>query len=539
MPIRNSTPAQFLPAGISDAVDQTSSFPGACQIISNLVFDRNNRGAVIGRPGNTQKSAFPGFTAPGVISALYASGTLLYGLISSNRTPGFDEPFCFDTVAQAFITVTGVTAANVPATQLTTGDWVPPTMDAVGVFIVVTHPGFTAPNFFGNFNVTNPAIPVWNAGNTTTSALPSRPLWVAQFFGRAYFGVGNNVYFTDPLTLTISAPALAAILTIDDKSNTTGVGGLPMGQTQGSILQSLIVFKQDSIWQISGDLALATTRPLSLNRIADGVGCVAPRTIQSSPLGVLFIANDGPRMITLNASVDYLQVRNGVTPDIVAPFATATNQSRMVGCYSSGVYRVCLEGNISIWDSKFTTQDYWYDFIFQRWTGPHTFSYAVAVSVLNTFYMGSNTDTGLLIGGQVYPTSTSVYKDLGRDIANEMVSSAIEGAPMTMSAVIESTIELCGAGEGINYYISMYDDRNNNLAPATIKLDDLSPIWGVVKWGQFKWHSSIVNSQVFTIPWANPVVFKKMIISIRVVNDKNVSIKTSAFRVQTLGYTNA
>lgn len=538
MSIRNSQPVQFQPVGLADSIDQSSSFPGSCQIISNLVFDRENRGAVIARPGVTQSSAFTGFISPGVISVLFDAGTLIYGMVASQRNPGFDEPFCYDTVAQAFITVSGVTSANVPATQSTTGDWVPPTMAAVGIFIVVTHPGFNGANFFGNFNVANPAAPAWSAGNTTTNALPSVPLWVSSFFGRAWFGISNNVYFTDSLALSISNTNFAAVLTIDDKSNTTGAAGLPMSQTSGAVLQSLLVFKQASVWQISGDIT-STTQPLSLNRLVDNVGCVSPRTIQSTPIGVLFIANDGPRVIGLNGSVNYLQVRSGVTPDIVAPFATATNPSRMVGCYSNGIYRVCLDGPNSIWDSTYASQDYWYDLIFQRWTGPHTFDYHVAVGVSNTFYLGSNGQPGKLLNSLIAPTSTTNYQDLGADILCELVGGAIEGQPMTMSAVVESTIELSGAGLGTVYYISMYDDLNNNLSPATIKLYEINPLWGTVKWGQFKWRSAIPNSQVFTIPWVNPVVFKKMILSVRVTAAANVSIKNSFFRVQTLGYTNA
>lgn len=538
MSIRNSQPVQFQPVGLSDAIDQSSAFPGSCQIMSNLVFDRENRGAVVARPGITLTTNFPTFNNPGVISVLFSVGTLIYGMIGSQRTPGFDEPFCYDTVANAFITVSGVTGANVPATQITTGDWTPPTMAAVGIFIVVTHPGFSGTNFFGTFNVTNPAAPAWSAGNTTVNPLPTVPLWVTSFFGRAYFGIKNNVYFTDSLALSISNTNFAAVLTVGDQSFTTGAAGLPMSQTSGAVLQSILIFKAASVWQIAGDIAI-TTSPLSLDRVVDNVGCVSPRTIQSTPIGVLFIANDGPRVVALNGSVNYLQVRSGVTPDIVAPFATATNPSRTVGCYSNGIYRVCLDGPNSIWDSTYTSQDYWYDLIFQRWTGPHTFDYHVAVGVSNTFYLGANNQQGKLMNSLIAANTATVYQDLGADILCELVAGAIEGTAMTMSAVVESTIELGGAGLGTVYYISMYDDLNNNLSPATIKLYEVNPLWGAVKWGQFKWRSAIANSQVFTIPWVNPVVFKKMILSVRVTAAANVSIKNSFFRIQQLGYTNA
>lgn len=538
MPIRDSQPFLSIPAGISDAIDQSSAFPGACQIISNLVFDRENRGAVIARPGVIVASSFSIFTNPTTVSVMFAAGTLIYGMVASDRNPGFDEPFCYDTVAQAFIVVSGVTGANVPTTQPTTGAWTPPTMDAMGIYVIVTHPGFTGANRFGWFDITNPAAPAWNAGNTTVNLLPSNPLWVQQFYGRAYFGVGNAVYFTDSLVLSISNTNFAGVLTLGDQSPSTGCSGLPLSQTSGAILQSIIVFKQASIWQISGDIAV-TSNPLELNQLMSNVGCIAPRTIQSTPIGIVFIANDGPRNIDLGGRVNYLQVRQGITPDIVAPFATATNPSRMVGAYSNSVYRVCLDGPNTIWDTSYTSQDYWYDFIFQRWTGPHSFDYHCAVGVSNTFYITSNSAGGKLFNSAITPIASSVYQDNGVDMTCELVTATIEGQPMTMSAVVESTIELGGAGVGVVYYVSMYDDKNNNLSPATIKMSEVNPLWGAVKWGQFSWRSAISNSQVFTIPWVNAVVFKKMVMSIRVMAAQNVSIKAAYFRVQTLGYMNA
>lgn len=536
MPIRDSTPAQYTPAGVTDAVDQSSTFPGAAQIITNMVFDRANRGAIVGRPGVELNSSFAGFNTPATVSVMFTVGTLIYGMIGSARTPGFDEPFCYNTVTNAFITVTGVTGANVPTTQSNTGEWTPPTMDAMGIYVIVTHPGFTGANRIGWFDVTNPLAPAWSAGNTTVNALPAVPLWVCQFFGRAYFGIKNAVYFTDALALSISNPNFAAVLTLGDQSATTGCVGLPMSQTSGAVLQSIVVFKPNSVWQVSGDISLTN---LALSQLVSNVGCVSPRTAVSTPIGVVFIATDGPRFIDLSGRVNYLQVREGITPDIVAPFAAATYDSRMIGTYSNGIYRVCFDGPYNIWDTAYTSQDYWYDFIFQRWTGPHSFDYHCGVGVSNIFYLAANGSPGKLFTSAVIPSPTSVYQDNSVDMTCELVSTAIEGVPMTMSAVVESTVELGGAGVGVVYYISMYDDKNNNLSPATIKLYETNPLWGAVKWGQFAWRSSIKNSQVFTIPWVNPVVFKKLVLSVRVMSAANVSIKNSFFRIQTLGYTNA
>lgn len=538
MGIRNSTPIEFVPVGLTDSIDAASAFPGSCQVMQNLIFDRKNRGAVIARPGVQSDTVFAGFASPGVVSVMMSIGTLIFGMVASGRNVGYDEPFCYDTVAKAFITVSGVTGANVPLTQSTSGAWVPPTMDAMGIYAVVTHPGFSGLNFFGYFNVTNPAAPVWAAGNTATNALPSVPLWVAQFFGRAYFGLANSVYFTDSLALSISNTNFSAVLTIGDHSNTTVATGLPMSNSTGGVLQALIVFKPNSVWEIAGDIAL-TNAPLSLNEITDNVGCSMPRTVQSTPQGVMFISSDGPRIIGLNSAVEYLSSSESPTPDVVYPFSLATNPSRSCAAYNNGIYRVGLDLSLTVWDSVYTSADYWYDMIFSRWNGVHTFPYHCAISVGGVFYLASNSNPGALFTSTATPTASSVYADNGVSYMTQIVSSCIAGAPMTESAIIESTIELSSSALGVSYYLVMYDDQNNPLSIATISLGSSNPLWGTPKFGQFNWKSSVTSSHTYTIPWVNPIVAKKMVMSVSVQAAANVSVKESMLRVQTLGYTNA
>ena len=255
MAIRNSHPVSFFAQGLSDALDQQSAFPGACQSLANAIFDRATRGAVLSRPGVTAATLFPGFSSPGVISVQLTVGTRIYGMIGTARTATFDEPFVYDTVANTFVTLTNVLAGNVPTTQATTGAWTPPTMDVIGTKVVVTHPGFSGANFFGWFDISVPATPSWNAGNTATNALPFKPQWVAQFFNRAYYGVNNAVYFSDSLAATaISITNFAGVLTLGDTTSTTGASGLAFSTSSAGILSSLVVFKANSIYQISGDI---------------------------------------------------------------------------------------------------------------------------------------------------------------------------------------------------------------------------------------------------------------------------------------------
>ena len=208
MTLRNTIPLRFSPQGLSDSVDMTDEFPGACVKLQNLIPDPSTRNVWTCRPADVLLTDFPGFTTPGFVSVFKVIGNLVYGLLATGLTAGKDQPFVYNLITNTFVTLTGVTSSNVPTSPPTTGVWVPPTMDLCGVNLVVTHPGFDGvTNFFGWFDTTNQAAPVWHAGNTAGGSLITFtvvPSWVVQFNGRAWFGINPpaaqpSVVFTDAL----------------------------------------------------------------------------------------------------------------------------------------------------------------------------------------------------------------------------------------------------------------------------------------------------------------------------------------------------
>ena len=165
-PCSNAKPLRFSPAGLSDALAEEDAFPGACSVLTNLVPDPSTKNLWAVRPASTLETAFGSFNTPTGVSVFKVVGDYVFGLVSSAHYPGYDEPFCFDLTTGLFVTVTGVTSSNVPATQSTTGEWTPPTMDVVGTFVYVTHPGFDGvTNFVGYFDIETLTAPTWTAGN--------------------------------------------------------------------------------------------------------------------------------------------------------------------------------------------------------------------------------------------------------------------------------------------------------------------------------------------------------------------------------------
>lgn len=177
MPLRNVIPAKFKPRGVISSLDGMNSAPGGMGALTNLIHDPSTPNTFQCRPAASELTDFNGYTNPGAISVAMQIGNMVYGLIASDLNPGFDEPFAYDLLLASSVAVTGITGANVPTTQATTGDWVPPSYAVMGPYVVFTHPGFSGANgYFGYFDITNPAAPVWTSGNTTTNALVNPPI---------------------------------------------------------------------------------------------------------------------------------------------------------------------------------------------------------------------------------------------------------------------------------------------------------------------------------------------------------------------------
>ena len=167
----NAQPFTFRPQGLYDALDGEQVPPGACFSLQNLVHDISTPGIWLGRPNVARLTNFSSFATPSVVSVALNVGTRIYGMIGSARNFQQDEPFCFDTATNAFVTVANVQAANTPTTQATVGAWTPPTMDAVGGRLLVTHPGFAGgATKFGWFDISgfSSATITGNTNSNTT-----------------------------------------------------------------------------------------------------------------------------------------------------------------------------------------------------------------------------------------------------------------------------------------------------------------------------------------------------------------------------------
>lgn len=499
---RNTFPFRFNPRGVVDALDGGQIPPGGLLAASDLIFDPANPFTFQCRPAAIETADFDSFNDPEVVSVAYVVGDICYGMVASDRNAGKDEPFAYNLATNSFVTVTGITNNNSPTTQLTTGPWVPPTMDLVGVRLYVTHPGFAATVgsgvYFGYFDVTNPAAPTWTGTNTTGNALPAVPTNVKQFNNRAWFAVGEQLWFTDALTTNITSAS--QVLTIGDSIDITALAQQPLVTSVQGIIQSLVVFKPSVIALVTGDAADGN---LALNIISSSVGTYAPRTIAATPAGVKFMATDGVRNITQAG------VLEEPYPDLKIPFIYALNPSRASASYNNNIYRISVQnGNAN----GTPIEEYWFDMRQNGFTGPHSFIQNMSCAYLGTFIAFNNDVAPALFTSDVVQTGTSVFVEAGEDLDFLMLTSPLaDTGGMYENSAVLSVIDMQLPPTGDNYSFIASDVSHGVLAQATIAAPTGAPLWGDFNWGEEDWTAFQYGLERYNIPWNNPLVFSRMV----------------------------
>jgi hypothetical protein len=217
-PIRNSVPIKWTPHGLSDAVDGTNSFPGAMKSLINLIPDPSTPGVFVARPAAIQTPG-SGVVGGGIISCELIVGDWAYYLIPTSLNAGKDQPVAFNLANNTFAGVSGITAANVPTSPATSGDWTPPIMAQVAGRIIVTHPGFPGGTVkFGWFDISNTNIAVVGNTQNTSRYIKGNPNIVGIQPGLSVSG--PNIPGTTSVTGTLPFP-IAVDFTGDTHSTTS------------------------------------------------------------------------------------------------------------------------------------------------------------------------------------------------------------------------------------------------------------------------------------------------------------------------------
>lgn len=490
------------------------------------------------RPASLQLSAFAGFNTPTFISALKVVGTKAFGMVTTQATPGYDEPFCYDLVANAFIALTGVTGANVPASQASSGAWTPPIIDVIGTKVIVCHPGFSPAGgtYFGVFDISNPTAPAWSATNTSPTALPSIPVSVAQFGNRAYFLVnpptGNPAaYYSDilvPTTITNGTQ----VLTFGDNVALTHAAGLPANsQLTGTVTQALIIFKGVSeLYQIVGD---AATGDLAVNALPIATGTLAALSVCQTPKGLAFMAPDGIRILDFNSQIsDPIGVAGA---GITIPFSFASEPTRVAAAFNNGVLRVSTQNG---YVAGAPNQEFWCHFSRSAiWSGPHSFPACQIQPYKNTFIMAAIGVDGKLFQSDVVQSATSGFVENGGQLAWVYTTPYLpDPQQMCEQELTETTLNLGFVASLPNITITAVDESGGILDTVTITVPGGATQWGGFTWGAANWGAAQSPYTPRQVQWTTPIVFRRLQLSASGQSASMVRIGTWYLRLRLLRY---
>ena len=540
-------PLRWTPHGCTDALatgalddGSEKSFHGAMQSLANLVPDPTTTDLWICRPAAIQKTAFAGFPVtgtPGFISSLLVAGDMAYGMIAmtGGTFNGKDVPFVYGLETGSFVTITGLTAANTPTSLATTGAWTPPHMELVGVYVVVCHTGFDGvTHFVGWLNIANPAAPTWTSGNTATNALPSVPVWASQFNGRAYYlcnpaGVTPSAILSDSLDPTTRSNA-NYVLTFGTNEALIAAIGLPLSNQLGGIIQSLMVFTAENVFQITGD---PTSNSLSKNSLNVAIGTSAPLSIVETPEGIAFVAPDGLRTIDFNARLS--DPKGFAGQGITNAFKQAVTPSRIVAACNATTIRISVQNGAATGQP---VQEWCYDLQRQIWFGPHTLT-ASLIQPWGASFVVAPTGLAGLWQSDIIPLTTSTYIENGTRLSWTYWTSMLPslGDDMSMCSIVESQLWAAYDANAYLFAALALDADGNSYAGCQLTgVVGAGGIWGQGRWGQMLWGGVVQALRPRRLKWPVPIVFDRLSIQVMGQSGQNVRLGDFTARVRQLGY---
>ncbi|PWT78213.1 MAG: hypothetical protein C5B60_01495 [Chloroflexi bacterium] len=536
--------------------------PTSLSILQNLVPAPDTLDHWVPRPAET---FMPHSTDVGIgtgfISAAVIVGNRLYGMVAGSGTlAGFDVPFCYDLNGNAVITIGGITATNVPTSVASSGSWAPPHMELIGTKIIVTHPGYTGTggNYFGVIDTTTPSALTWTSTNTTGTAggLPSVPVWVSQFFQRAYYycnpvGAQPSLVASDVL-IPLTRSQSAYVMTFDGNFPLLCGGSLGLDTQLGGKVASLIVFTAGAqrMFQVTGDFAggnpfdsahpvaaASYISPLQVNPFSVGTGTIAPNTVCVTPKGLAFVAPDGLRMVDFDAHVS--DPIGFAGQGVAVPFIASVQPTRMAAACNGQVIRIATQ-NGSVQGNPI--QDWCLDIVRGIWHGPHTFAHSLLtpwtnLSGNNVFVNTSPTLAGLWLSNLV-PNSSSGYVENGANYQCIVQSALMPDRPTLSELACGKAIFYQGYGAGNTAYnVSMLDQDSNVIDSCNLQYTAVQTLWDQFTWGSGVWLGTSANLRATEIAWHFPLVFDRMSIRISVQAAAGLRLASVILDIEELGYT--
>jgi hypothetical protein len=411
-------------------------------------------------------------------------------------------------------------------------------MASNGLSMVVSNPS-TATGTGVTLTISGGTVttPVWGSGNTNQNLLTAIPTDVFNFNGRAYYAVpGGGMQFSDvgyPLQITNANQALTPSNGLD----VTCFGGLPINQTQTGPISTLFAFQGDSnILKVTGDPALSN---LALNSVPNGLGTLAPNSIASTPLGLMFVSPDGLRFVDFDGNAQPRVGANGEGVNL--PLINAVSPSRINAAYNEDVYQVSVQNGAK---SNTPWESYWYHVSKQVFSGPHTdpsvvlspYQQQAGSGSGHGFLFAPQAVVGALAVGSVIPNANSTYTEFGTPLVCVWQTAySDDNQMMTENALVESTL-LCSVPAQSVLTALVVNELGTTLDQVQITGPLPAPVWQAFNWGAANW--GVVANKLYQqdLAWHLPVVFKQMALRVTVTAGPGLVVGAFRYGNIVLGY---
>jgi hypothetical protein len=351
------------------------------------------------------------------------------------------------------------------------------------------------------------------------------PTFVAQYYNRAWFACKNYAYYSDVL-VPLNINNASQFLTLGDSSIITAMSNQSSDTTTGGQSQSLTILKANIIYQITGDAALNN---LLNTPLRGAVGTIAPNTVANTPLGTMFMAVDGLRVVDSSGSI------SEPVSGIQLPFIFALYPTRASASYNNNVYRISVyNGNIS--GAPF--QEFFYHLDLQKFSGPHTFPSHVSTAYSGSFLVSVNGLLGVW-KSDVVQSLTSTFVENGSQLTFTWQTLPYIDTSMSMKNVFETTVDLAFQGTAANVNALVLDSQSNILNSAVIvPTIGVGAIWGSFLWGFANWGAASTGFKRYTINWSAPVITEKFCFMLAGTSNEGFKIGDVWTMIENLGYVN-
>ena len=270
-----------------------------------------------------------------------------------------------------------------------------------------------------------------------------------------------------------------------------------------------IVAKGSSVWLLTANDLTPASIDARLDIISENIGCEAWRTIQSTPIGTIFLGTDRQvYLITYDMRTVLIGslIRSNRVNEKGIEQIPSGQMDKPFAVYHDGFYKLYIPAQ----NGTYNTLQYWLDItrfaqaedgFWGPWYGPMQ-----GQAIAHAITQNGPGDNGNLMGGEANATTGSYVYQL--DNTNADVSTAINylyqtnfdshKRPQYNKTVHSVDIELAAVDGTLN--VSFYDTTGAQSSGDSISLTSAAVYWGDQDWNDFFWTAGGIPSRQEIVP---------------------------------------